>query len=396
MNDLVSRHVTGPISALLKVCMFWVQKAPVEGHMDTTNVETNSSGNASLGETRPLSTKESETAPDINSPVFEPQAVGSESHQNTLTKEATNEAHVLIREMTEVYPSPFRSLQEFDARRKRFNGNYVTDEPASMDAAAAAAARRNKTSSQSTYVNSTRVPFGHTGGFFTLLPLSTSISGFGPARYIPSRSYTLALFPTVSLDLTKAVRSKHISTELDSLELKETQASPNPCEGLRSGPHEPPRPAEPYQPTHKAAPAIFHDQFVQFMEDRMVMFRPTSSQNSVEQTLSLNHPYQRADEAETARMRSWFTMSSNRNNHPRVSPVNEPTPVVSVDSPVSAFPPMNNSTSSFLPRGVQGPCCPEPLDSGMSYIPRAVPLADVKRPPLSPIASQCMCVWWPF
>ncbi|OBA24285.1 hypothetical protein METBIDRAFT_30601 [Metschnikowia bicuspidata var. bicuspidata NRRL YB-4993] len=288
-----------------------------------------------------------------------------------------------------VHVEPFHSLREIP--NKKYREGFVTDESVQLGLVG-----RNARDivSQSTNTNSNTVPVGLIRGFFTL-PMNT-LSSITAIKCNPYRNCTASSVPTHGLEVPRGIHaaSQDQKPELASPGLIAHVDSPNPCQGLSCGPHLPPRPAETYRPQRKITPALFHDQFTQFMEDRMAMFQPSSSQNNVEQSLSSNHPYQQVDEVESMHLRNWFTANSHRNSAQQMSPRNEPT-AVSVNSPGSAIP-INNSTSSFLPRGVQGPCSLDPPNSAMVYTPRAVPLADVKDPPLSPIPSQCMCLWWPF
>lgn len=286
----------------------------------------------------------------------------------------------------------FCSLREFRLQKKPQNNyhQFITDEPDTQ----VNVGKIGPSLNQRTTGNNTTVPLGLIHGFFTL-PINTTLSSMAGPKYKPYKNHTFSLFPTMSLDMVRIIQARVPLNDLSSPDLDEQTKTPDPCSGIHSGPHEPPRPAEVYHPQRKVTPALFHDQFTQFMEDRMVMFRPTSSQNNVEQSLNSNHPYQQVGEVDTMHLRSWFTLNPTKYSAQRVSPLYEHTPGISVDSPLSGAP-ANNSTSSFLPRGVQGPCSIEPENSAMVYTPRGIPLSDAKGPSISPIQSQCMCLWWPF
>lgn len=186
--------------------------------------------------------------------------------------------------------------------------------------------------------------------------------------------------------------------------------TPDPCEGVPGGAHEPPRPAETYKCKKTKMPSLFSDPFAQFMEDRMVQFRPSASQNNPDSSLDFLHPYQAREMqlglivpqntmqpvTQTARLQ--LTLHNGRScplqlntlaNPGAVTAINDSLVYPSLEMPTHAA---QDSSNSFLPRGLQ----PEPNGVPMMYTPGAVPFSEIKpvRPPSA--HPLCLCLPWAY
>lgn len=165
--------------------------------------------------------------------------------------------------------------------------------------------------------------------------------------------------------------------------------TPDPFQGVRSHPLSPPKPRSPYKPPMKKYPSLFQDQFTQFMEDRMVQFRPSSSQNNIESSLYEGHPYQVG--GGSANCNAMRSLNHGQGNALRLA--TSETPAVRHQVRES---PVNESNSSFMPRGTTGPTPSEPSRSAMTYTPQAVPLEEAKMSLPVVKGPECICMPWNF
>lgn len=149
-----------------------------------------------------------------------------------------------------------------------------------------------------------------------------------------------------------------------------TSETINPCLGLAMGPHQPPFPAIPLAPRPVDTSFFGLDPFAEYMEERMVRFRPSSSQNNVESSLNFTHPYQVTDEKPMPLLwKNWFQGVLPARE---VLPVEEALPVPNVLAalvPGVEAPPAHSSCS-FLPRNVNV----EPQPNLMAFTPQGFPL----------------------
>lgn len=204
--------------------------------------------------------------------------------------------------------------------------------------------------------------------------------------------------------------------------------SPDPLMGIALGPHHPPFPIEPVS-VHPIEPSFFPDPLTEFMEDRIILFRPTCSQNNVESLLNNTHPYQAQPDVkrvvEAEERNAWSRWLNSR------AVVNSPGVAASLDAAASnaaapigveargvgdlaasypggvlstkfisqSYDPINSanalsgtpgsdaqSSVSFLPRNHSL----EPPVLNMDYTPRAAPIADLSKD--SP-TTEVGCVW---
>lgn len=205
----------------------------------------------------------------------------------------------------------------------------------------------------------------------SVIPSGTEVTENADMTHVDaSRELTVAMGSR-----TRRFLDLHVGSEIElrsiaaysrhTLSTYSPSASIDPCFGLRRGPHQPPKPLE---GTNRAPKILSNqsDRFGRYMEERMIQFRPSDSQNNVEASLNHHHPYQLA--AEPLR----------------------PAPRVEAHAPPPE--PVNNSTSSFLPRNRT--CSAEPEPRSIAYTPRAVPheAKDSAQPSSRP--SLCTCMLW--
>lgn len=173
--------------------------------------------------------------------------------------------------------------------------------------------------------------------------------------------------------------------------------TPDPLLGLVLGPRQPPFPIEPTPVRGRIESTLFPDPLTEFMEDRMILFRPTSSQNNVESLLNNTHPYQAQPDLHTestvgrhGRSRwssirnSVFSVASGADETSDVSGVgasgvNSQFFIPIRSNALSGIPGSaisdHQSSGSFLQRNHSL----EPPALTMVYTPRAVPLSDLSK-----------------
>lgn len=181
-------------------------------------------------------------------------------------------------------------------------------------------------------------------------------------------------------------RTRHSSESFD-----DGSATPDPLMGIALGPHQPPAPTEPVSCRGRTEPSVFPNPLTDFMENRMILFRPTSSQNNVESLLNNTHPYQAQPDVKAVveAKRSWSGWLSPKTSISvaagTASGVNSRFIIPSrsghaLTSIPGSSPSDHQSSGSFLPRNHSL----EPPALHMEYTPRAAPLADMcKESPLT-------------
>lgn len=170
--------------------------------------------------------------------------------------------------------------------------------------------------------------------------------------------------------------AERISHESGLVELDELSAAPtmDPLVGMAFGPHQPPFPLEPLPIRTHREPSFFPDPFTEYMEDRMLLFRPTSSQNNVESSLNDTHPYQLQPDSKNTQWNTWFASAAVNSSHNPVEAV-ENTPA--------------RSSNSFLPRNCVSE---EPRPTFMEYTPRAEPIGEIRKAPSPELKPVCYCL----
>lgn len=180
-------------------------------------------------------------------------------------------------------------------------------------------------------------------------------------------------------------RTRHSSESFD-----DDSATPDPLMGIALGPHQPPVPTEPVSARGRIEHSLFPNPLTEFMENRMILFRPTSSQNNVESLLNNTHPYQAQPDLKAAveARRSWSSWLSPRTSISgagTASGINSQFIIPNrsghtLSGIPGSTPTDHQSSGSFLPRIYSL----EPPVLNMEYTPRAAPLADMcKDSPLT-------------
>lgn len=146
-------------------------------------------------------------------------------------------------------------------------------------------------------------------------------------------------------------------------------ASPNPCSGLPSGPQLARVHIGDEAPQLGYDPPLFADDFTEFIETRMMNFRPLMSQNNVETSLNMHHPYQSVT-PEQSRSKFKFLRQEHRKSVPQYTSR------------------QNISSDSFLPQAQTLDLPGAHLDN-MSYTPQARPIEEILAPPV----RSCFCLW---
>lgn len=167
--------------------------------------------------------------------------------------------------------------------------------------------------------------------------------------------------------------------------------SPSPQFDVALGPRLPPAPADLSFPdrnrTRFTFPSAFYDPLADYMEERLIRFRPSDSQNNANMSLDCRHPYQTQEEQVPQNLPSPEPTNQQgpwRNgNLQRISPIPENSP-----------PPNNNSSSSFLPRGRLSVFLAEPSSPPMVYTPRAETFAEAKGEISDDLAGRVNGVAW--
>lgn len=146
-------------------------------------------------------------------------------------------------------------------------------------------------------------------------------------------------------------------------------ASPNPCSGLPCGPQRARNLLGDEAPHMEYDPLLFADDFTEYIESRMMNFRPLMSQNNVETSLNMHHPYQ-SETPEQSRSMFKFLRQGNRKPEPHYNTR------------------QNVSSDSFLPQALTLNLPGAHLEN-MSYTPQARPIEEVFAHPV----RSCLCLW---
>lgn len=178
---------------------------------------------------------------------------------------------------------------------------------------------------------------------------------------------------------------------------QEPSAAPtvDPFAGLSVGPHQPPFPVEPEPTRNWIEPSFFPDPLTGYMEERMISFRPASSQNNVDCSFNDSHPYQRQPDVSLSRdgplvsrntlWYLWFNTAG-----PGATSIVPPNSENDESLENGADP---QSSRSFPSRN-SGALNTELQTQHMEYTPQALPLADAKQPPSAGVSATCVsCLW---
>lgn len=167
-----------------------------------------------------------------------------------------------------------------------------------------------------------------------------------------------------------------VSGPVSSLSVMSSVCSLDPCGHIPVGPHQPPNPSDLNDARPVKFRTLLHEPVGNYMNERLVGFRPSPSQHNIEDSLNWRHPYQTLPEPKswTSRFYSWFGSSP----PPETRSQSWPQPITLGVSEL-----VNQSSSSFLPRSSTEPIPmsenPEPI-----YTAQPLPLAPEKQQTILP------------